>query len=281
MEQKDYIIRGGVEGRERLRILSRVLQPTTHALLQRAGIRQGMACLEIGCGGGDLAFDMARIVGPMARVVGTDIDSEKLALAAKEAADQGLGNVEFQLSDITRSQPDGKFDLVHARFVLTHLAHPAQALARMREALQPGGVIVIEDIDFRGYFCHPESAAFRRYVELYTETARRKGADANIGPRLPGLLSEAGFEKVQVSVVQPAGTEGEVKLITPLTMENIADAVVSEGLASTAEVVQLVADLYEFARAPGTVSALPRIVETWGYQTGEASVLPKAEQAIA
>ncbi len=267
MEKSDYVIRGGIEGRERLRILSRVMRPTTLDLLRRAGIRPGMACLEIGCGGGDLAFDMARMVGPAGRVVGTDIDEKKLELASQEAEEQQLNNVEFRLTDITESEPGKAFDLVHARFVLTHLANPAQALARMRGALRPGGVIVVEDIDFRGYFCHPESMALWRYVELYTETVRRKGADANIGPRLPALLIETGFENVRLNVVQPAGTDGEVKLITPLTMQNIARAVLAEGLASPAEVDQLVAELYEFAHMPGSVGCMPRVVGAWGNQS--------------
>ena len=263
VQRKDYIIRGGVEGRERLRILSRVMQPTTHGLLQPAGIRPGMACLEIGCGGGDLAFDMARMVGPGGRVVGTDIDLKKLELARQEATEQQLNNAEFRFADITQTEPEKEFDLVHARFVLTHLADPAQALVRMRAALRQGGAVVLQDIDFRGYFCHPESPALWRYVELYTETVRRKGADANIGPRLPALLTETGFQNVQMNVVQPAGIVGEVKLITPLTMENIADAVVAEGLASPVEIEQLVAELYEFANAPGTVGCMPRVVEAW------------------
>ena len=69
-------------------------------------------------------------------------------------------------------------------------------------------------------------------MELYTETVRRRGGDANIGPRLPKLLTEAGFEGIEMNVVQPAGTNGEVKRMTPVTMENIRDAVLAEELAS-------------------------------------------------
>lgn len=263
MQKEDYIIRGGLEGRERLRALARVMQPTTHGLLQRAGIRSGMACLEIGCGGGDVAFDMARMVGPEGRVVGTDIDAKKLELAREEAAKHSLTNTEFRFADITQTEPEKEFDFVHARFVLTHLADPSQALLRMRGALRNGGVIVLEDIDFSGYFCYPDCPAIWRYVKLYTETVRRKGADANIGPRLPAMLGAAGFRNVQVNIVQPAGVEGEVKLMTPLTMENIADAVVAEGLASLDEVKRLVRELYEFAETPGTNGCLPRVVEAW------------------
>ena len=82
MEQKHYIIRGGEEGRARLRVLSRVMRPTTLSLLDRAGIRPGMECLEVGCGSGDLAFDLSQMVGAGGRVVATDIDEIKLRLGA-------------------------------------------------------------------------------------------------------------------------------------------------------------------------------------------------------
>lgn len=261
-----YIIRGGIAGRERLRILSRVMRPTSLALLQRAGLQGGMQVLEIGCGGGDLAFDIARVVGSSGGVLGTDIDQTKLDLAAREAAELTLTNIGFQLANIMESAPAGNFDLIHARFVLTHLTNPAQALAHMRAALRPGGIVVLEDIDFRGYFCYPDCAALWRYVALYTETTRRRGVDANIGPRLPVLVSEAGFQDLQLNVVQPSGIEGEIKLISPLTMENIADAVVAEGLATAQEIDHIVADLYKYAETPGTLGCMPRIFEVWAKQ---------------
>src|ERR1700735_1303489 len=92
MKTSEYILRGGVEGRERLRILSRIMRPTSLALLQRAGIRPGMACLEIGCGGGDLAFDMARLTGASGTVVGMDFDQKELDLGKKGDAGRTLDN---------------------------------------------------------------------------------------------------------------------------------------------------------------------------------------------
>ncbi len=263
METGDYIIAGGIAGRERLRILSRVLRPATLALLERAGARPGLNCLEAGCGGGDVACDLARLVGPEGRVLGTDIDEPQLAIARSEAEAQGLRNIAFTRSDITREIPDGPFDFIHARFLLTHLPDPAAALARMKTVLKPGGVIALADIDFRGHFSHPESPALARYVALYTETVRRRGGDANIGPRLPGLVSDAGFDDVRMTMVQPAANDGEIKLITPITMQNIAGAVLRAELASKDEVDAIVTELYAFARTPGTISGLPRIFEVW------------------
>jgi ubiquinone/menaquinone biosynthesis C-methylase UbiE len=269
MEQKHYIIRGGLEGRARLVVLSRLMRPTTLSLLDRAGIRPGMNCLEIGCGSGDVAFDLARIVGPAGRVVATDIDEIKLQLARQKAAQDHLCNLEFRFADILTGALE-RFDFVHARFVLTHLADPRKALEKVRQAMQPGGVLAVEDVEFRGHFCHPDSPAFSRYVELYTKTAQLRGADPNIGPRLPGLLIESGFEAVQINLVQLAAMSDESKLMAPLTMESIADSVLAEGLASHAEVDRLVHKLYEFAHDPNTIISGPRVMQTWGCCPGSS-----------
>ncbi len=265
-KQHNYIIRGGFEGRERLRVLSRVMQPTTLALFQRAGVRPGMECLDVGCGGGDIAFDLARIVSPGGRIVGLDIDEVKLQLARRESRARHFSNIEFRMSDVAVDEVKEQFDFVYARFVLTHLRDPAKALARMYAATRSGGVLAVEDIDFRGSFCHPKCVPFHRYLELYTQTVQRRGGDPNIGPRLPELLKEAGLQGIQMSVVQPAGTHGEVKLITPITMENIADAVLAESLASRREIDSIVTGLYSFAQDSSTVLSVPRVVQAWGYR---------------
>ena len=87
-----------------MRVLSRVMRPTTLSLLDRAGIRPGMECLEVGCGSGDLAFDLSQMVGAGGRVVATDIDEIKLRLARQEAEQQRLTNLEFRLADIVEDE---------------------------------------------------------------------------------------------------------------------------------------------------------------------------------
>ncbi|MBV9044650.1 MAG: hypothetical protein JO294_05975, partial [Alphaproteobacteria bacterium] len=90
-----------------------------------------------------------------------------------------------------------------------------------------------------------------------------RGGDANIGARLPALFAEAGLPPPQMHIVHPAGHEGEVKLISPITVQNIVPALLRTGLATQAEIASMVEELYIFARTPGTVAALPRIVEVW------------------
>ena len=81
-----YVIRGGLEGRERLRVISRVMHPSTSSLFDRVRVADGHRCLDVGCGGGDVTIALARRVAPHGAAVGVDIDDTKLAIARNEAA---------------------------------------------------------------------------------------------------------------------------------------------------------------------------------------------------
>lgn len=74
------------------------------------------------------------------------------------------------------------------------------------------------------------------------------------------------MDRLQMNVVQPAGMEGDVKLVAPITMESITEAVLAEGLASAAEVAEIVTVLDDVAHDRRTVVSLPRVVQAWGYR---------------
>ncbi|HTV34260.1 MAG TPA: methyltransferase domain-containing protein [Methylocella sp.] len=267
MEQStDYIIRGGAEGRERLRILARIMSASTASLFDRLAVREEQHCLDVGCGGGDVTLEFARRIGPRGRAIGVDIDATQLDIARHEAAAAGIRNVEYRLLDARTMDADlgPVFDIVYARFLLTHLQDPSLAVAAFYRYLRPGGLVIVEDIDFSGYFTYPESDAFQRYKDLYCTLVRRRGCDPNIGPRLPFLLTDGGFEGVNMTLIQPIGTSGEVKLLNPITLENIAGAILRDGLATRQEIDGMVDDLTRFAANPRTVAGVPRIIQAWG-----------------
>jgi SAM-dependent methyltransferase len=264
MDEQHYLIRGGVEGRERLRVLGRVMRPTTLPLLERAGVTAGLRCLDVGCGGGDVTFDLASLVGITGSVVGVDLDATKIGLARGDAEHEQITNVEFRVADLADGLGEDEYDVVYARFVLTHLRDPAAGLMQMTRALRPGGRLIVEDIDYRGSFCQPETATFSRYREIYTLTAQANGGDPYIGTRLPLLLIEAGLERVQPNVVQPAGLEGEVKIMPALTLENIKTMAVRHQIATGEEIDCLVEELYALARDARTFIGNPRMVQVWG-----------------
>lgn len=268
MTTASYIIRGGVSGYERLQVLSRVLHPTTSAFFDRIGVAGEMHCLDAGCGSGDVSLELSRRVGASGRVLGIDLDEVKLELARSTAQACGARSLEFRNADVLTLPGQAEFDLIYVRFVLTHLTDPGAALTRLVELLRPNGVLALEDIDMSGSFSHPPSAAYQRYAELYIQAVQAKGADANIGPRLPELLRGAGLSRVQAGLVQPCALTGETKLIALLTMQNIADAVITGGHASAQEVAEVVDELAVLVADSSTLLGLPRIFQAWGRREG-------------
>jgi ubiquinone/menaquinone biosynthesis C-methylase UbiE len=233
-------------------------------LLERVGVIAGMKCLDVGCGGGHVTILMARAVGPEGLVIGTDIDAEILALAREDVEAAKLTNITFQQRDACARLWHKEFDVAYARFLLSHLNEPENCLAAMIEACAAGGTIVIEDTDFEGSFCYPPCAAHERYKQLYQELVERRGGDSNIGRKLPAMLHRAGLPKVELNVIQPAHIHGEGKLMAPLTMSRISDALVAEGLATECEAQQIRTELNEIAADSETVISLPRIFQVWG-----------------
>lgn len=261
---RDYVIEGGRPGRDRLRLLSSVLAPTTNDLLDRVGVRPGMRCLDVGCGGGDVTRELARRVGPDGLAVGVDFDEAVVALAAEDARQEGASNVSFRLADAQSLPGAADSDIVYARFLLTHLRDWRGALRRMVDVARPGGVVAVEDIEFTGHFCHPECEAFRRYVVLYQEVVTRHGGDPNVGPKLPLAMLDAGLVGVDVRVVQPAFLSGDGKRLAAVTMARVAPRMVEAGLATAEEVAEIVAELEAACDDPRLMLSLPRIFQVWG-----------------
>jgi 2-polyprenyl-3-methyl-5-hydroxy-6-metoxy-1,4-benzoquinol methylase len=260
------MIRGGHQGKARLRLIGDVLRPSTLRLLRAAGITQGMACLDVGCGGGDVTLELARLVGPRGRVVGIDIDTIKLELARQEAEHEQLPNVAFQVFDATALDTESNYDLVYARFLLTHLRDPQTVLRQIVRAAKPGGAIVLEDINHDAIFCYPPCAALDRYISLYNQVALLKGADPQIGLKLPELLRLVGAHAIGLNVVQPAFTDGAGKRIHQITLENISEAIIAGGLATPPEIRAIAAELDVLTQNPHSLIGFPRIFQVWGYR---------------
>lgn len=114
----------------------------SQAVFPTLPVRPGDQVLDVGCGFGDTAIELAARVGPEGSVLGIDCCDAFLDIAREEVRTRGLANVQFQRGDAEIALPANQFDLVFARFGTMFFANPVAGLRNMRKALRPGGRMV-------------------------------------------------------------------------------------------------------------------------------------------
>lgn len=99
----------------------------------------GGRVVDLGCGFGDSTQRLAELVGPEGHVVGIDSSARFIETATAEAAEAGVGNVEFRVADVQAGDLGGPYDAAYARFGTMFFANPVAALRNIRGAIAPGG----------------------------------------------------------------------------------------------------------------------------------------------
>ncbi len=158
-------------------------------ILERAEIASRDRVLDVGCGTGTQALLVKR-ARPDAEVVGIDGDARALARAQRKIAGAGLTIRLDEGLATALPYPDARFERVLSSLVLHHLVDDdkRRALAEIRRVLTPGGAFLLVDFG-------PPRTWFERaaaHLLMHAEHAR-----ANLEGRLPALLHEAGFARVE------------------------------------------------------------------------------------
>jgi SAM-dependent methyltransferase len=110
--------------------------------LAKLELAAGSRALDVGCGWGDTAIDLARKVGPRGTVVGLDCCDAFLEKGRRDAAAVGLANVRFVVADVQTYPFEREFDFCFSRFGMMFFANPVIAMRNIRAALKPGATLM-------------------------------------------------------------------------------------------------------------------------------------------
>ena len=161
-----------------------------------------------------------------------------------------------------------RYDLIHARLVLSHLPQRRDVLVRLVQALRPGGWLVIED------FCAafergseptgPIDARYRKvHAALGEFLARSNDNQSDYAAMLPQLLANLRLADVggEGRVVFGRGGSPAVRVIEA-GLRQVGDQMIAAGLVDRSALDEAIV----YLTTPTSMVALPTMVSAWGRQ---------------
>ena len=209
---------------KRLDLMSKILDPWTRGYLTMVGVADGWHCLELGGGNGSIAEWLAAKVGASGSVTALDIDPVLLELIPAQ-------NLSVQQMDVRSGELRSEsYDLVTCRALLHQIAEYApQVLARMADAVRPGGWLLIQEPDFH-LAPTTEPEAWARTWKGLIDWGHANGVDWLIGRKLPSMVAALGLGHPQAKTdVQNIRGRDRGALYFQLFFAEVRDRVIGAG----------------------------------------------------
>ena len=194
MENGSYLLGTHAEELERLQFQNQLWRPTAQDAWQRADLRVGESVLDVGCGPGFTAMDLARVVGPSGRVVGLESSGTYMDAGNAFARQAGLDQLELCQQDVLQDPwPQEGFDLIWSRWVTMFLPQLEPLLHGVEQCIQPGGRWVIHGyVHWDTFALHPHGSAVQRFGQSCQRSFRDGGGDPDVNRHLPQMLTQRG-----------------------------------------------------------------------------------------
>ena len=234
--------------------IDRFVVPFGNAALKAAAAQPGERAIDIGCGCGDTAIEIARMVGAAGAVLGIDVSQPMLAVARSRGALANCAHLAFRDGDASEAALPANTDLLFSRFGVMFFSQPSPAFSHLRKSLRAGGRCVF--VCWRTPRDNPWAM-----TPLSAARAAMGVTQAPADPDAPGpfafadegrlrtILSDAGFGDVDVQRFDAAISIGA-------TPRSAAESVVQVGPVSRlvrevgAEHLPIIVDGVERALAP-------------------------------
>jgi ubiquinone/menaquinone biosynthesis C-methylase UbiE len=143
-------------------------------------VHEGDKVVDAGCGFGDTAILLARLVGPNGSVLAVDCCDGFLAYGRQDAKAAGISNVTFLEADVQSYPFKPVHDFCFSRFGTQFFENPVAGLRNMRASLKPGGVMTM--IVWRGIKDNPWLGHAKDIVLKYLPPPGENALSCGPGP---------------------------------------------------------------------------------------------------
>jgi ubiquinone/menaquinone biosynthesis C-methylase UbiE len=143
-------------------------------------VRKGDAVVDAGCGFGDTAIQLARLVGPTGSVLAIDCCDGFLEYGRQDATAAGVNNVTFLEADVQTYRFKPVHDFCFSRFGTQFFENPVAGLRNMRTGLKPDGTMTM--IVWRGINDNPWLGFAKQIVLRYLPPPGENAQTCGPGP---------------------------------------------------------------------------------------------------
>lgn len=159
-------------------------------------IKPDMKILDVGCGPGTIAVDLAKLV-PSGHLTGVEYLAAPLEAARSHAAREQVQNIDFRVGDVHALEfADGSFDVVHAHQVLQHVRDPVQGLREMRRVARKGGIVALRESASMTWY--PDMPVLMEWKDLHMRVSKARGGNPDPGSWIHVWAREAGFKREDI-----------------------------------------------------------------------------------
>ncbi|MFN9993603.1 MAG: class I SAM-dependent methyltransferase [Phycisphaerales bacterium] len=265
----EYVLGTDSDESIRLGLQHRLWSDSTHKLWERAGVQPGMHVLDLGCGPGHAAIDLAQIIGPTGRVVGIDESAAFLKQLNDQAVARKYRNIERVLGDVQELDEafpgeQSSFDVAYARWVFCFLQRPEDVVQGLAKLMKSGGRVAVQDyFNYeRSMTLAPRRESFTKVIHAVAASWRARGGDTDIMAKLPGMFLRHGFKIEYLDVVQRIARPGTTMWHWPNSFwKTFTPRLVETGFITEQEKSDFDAAWADAGRDPASFMLLPPVFE--------------------
>lgn len=152
----------------------------SEAIFPTLEVRPGDKVIDAGCGFGDTAIKLAKMVGPRGSVLAIDCCDAFLEFGRQEARAQDITNVSFLDEDVQTYHFEPIHDFCFSRFGTQFFENPVAGLRNMRTSLKPGGIMTM--IVWRGIKDNPWLGSAKEIVLQFLPPPGENAQTCGPGP---------------------------------------------------------------------------------------------------
>jgi SAM-dependent methyltransferase len=211
--------------------LDRVWRPLGDTAIEVAAVQPGERVIDVGCGCGATALELAAGVGRTGSVLGIDVSAPMLERANERAQAAGVTNLEFIRADASTYTFSSDANLIFSRTGVMFFRDTVAAFANLRRSLRPGGRLV--------FVCFRERDLNTWWTVPIAAAATVVAVEPPTPPRQPGPFSLAEGGYLRATLAQSGFINGTCQpvdhnLVLGDDLDSATDFVINAGSAAGA-----------------------------------------------